>query len=64
MVGAGINDEEPGRLHSGILSFLLKATGSHKRILRRRNHYLVSILEPLLWLSVEDGWRGKARSLS
>lgn len=35
----GADYGEPGRLYSGVLSFLLRAVGSHKRILRRRNHY-------------------------
>lgn len=35
VVGTRANYEEPGKLHSGVLSFLLRATGSHERILRR-----------------------------
>lgn len=59
VVGPGTNHEEPHRLYSGVLSFFLRALGSHGRILRKREHYWISIPEPLFWLSVEDGQRRK-----
>lgn len=54
VAGPGATHEEPCRLHSKALSFSLRAIRTHENILRREN-YWISLLEPLFWLSVEDG---------